>query len=302
MSARRRSSCGHLEELARQLAELKQRLAAPKDSPARPARATKGDVLALPVGQGRFAFAQVTGPGELALFAGAGAEGEAARIVGGEGPALRIPCSLSHVTRQWPVTTEASTAGGPVPAHPLRLRVGPLLALLADERVGRELRARGLRGGALPPPAYPRSPEQLLTLAREAAEGRLPAPGTVRLPDPPAQQTAARKEPKKERTPRVDWAELLRKTFDFESGQLHSFERFLGNVDSEEPTLPLCSFGTRQEADTWLSAHPRPPHGARVEIAGQSYSVGYSRDSGLRVLVRRPPLEELKRTEQPDDD
>ena len=30
-----------------------------------------------------------------------------------------------------------------------------------------------------------------------------------------APQAAARKEPKKERTPRVDWAELLRRTFDF---------------------------------------------------------------------------------------
>jgi hypothetical protein len=28
-------------------------------------------------------------------------------------------------------------------------------------------------------------------------------------------EAAARREPKKERTPRVDWAELLRRTFDF---------------------------------------------------------------------------------------
>jgi hypothetical protein len=31
-----------------------------------------------------------------------------------------------------------------------------------------------------------------------------------------ALEAAARKEPQKERTPRVDWAELLRKTFDFD--------------------------------------------------------------------------------------
>jgi len=31
-----------------------------------------------------------------------------------------------------------------------------------------------------------------------------------------ALEAAARKEPQKERTPRVDWAQLLRKTFDFD--------------------------------------------------------------------------------------
>ena len=31
-----------------------------------------------------------------------------------------------------------------------------------------------------------------------------------------ALEAAARKEPQKERTPRMDWAELLRKTFDFD--------------------------------------------------------------------------------------
>lgn len=91
---------------------------------------------------------------------------------------------------------------------------------------------------------------------------------------------------------------LLALHFILESGQSSPFEEFLGNFDSNIPRLPLCSFGTRKEADTWLNAHPRPPHGARVEIAGQRYSVGYSRDSGLRVLVRGPTLEELGLTEQ----
>jgi hypothetical protein len=84
---------------------------------------------------------------------------------------------------------------------------------------------------------------------------------------------------------------LLALHFILESGQLPDFESFLGKFDSTAPILPLCSFGNRQEADTWLNAHPRPPHGAPVEIAGQRYSVGYSRDSGLRVLVRVPALD-----------
>ena len=91
---------------------------------------------------------------------------------------------------------------------------------------------------------------------------------------------------------------LLALRFILESNQSSPFEAFLGNFDSNIPRPPLCSFGTRKEADTWLNAHPRPPHGASVEVAGQRYSVGYSRDSGLRVLVRRPTLEEPELTEQ----
>ncbi|WNG36618.1 hypothetical protein F0U61_25290 [Archangium violaceum] len=89
----------------------------------------------------------------------------------------------------------------------------------------------------------------------------------------------------------VDTA-LLALQFISESGQSPLFENFLGSVDSRDLPRSLCSFGTRQEADTWLSAHPRPPHGAQVEISGERYSVGYSRDGGVRALVRVPPLDE----------
>jgi len=98
----------------------------------------------------------------------------------------------------------------------------------------------------------------------------------------------------------VDTA-LLALQFLLESGQSPIFKNFLGSLDSRALPLPLCSFGTRQEADLWLSSHPRPPHGARVEIAGQRYSVGYSRDSGLRVLVRLPSLEEMDFTESSEE-
>jgi hypothetical protein len=94
---------------------------------------------------------------------------------------------------------------------------------------------------------------------------------------------------------------LLALHFILESVQSPVFESFLGRLDSKALPLPLCSFGTRQEADLWLSSHPRPPHGARVEIEGQRYSVGYSRDSELRVLVRLPSLEEMNLTESSEE-
>jgi len=94
---------------------------------------------------------------------------------------------------------------------------------------------------------------------------------------------------------------LLALHFILESGQSPVFESFLGRLDSKALPLPLCSFGTRQEADLWLSSHPRPPHGARVEIEGKRYSVGYSRDSGLRVLVRLPSLAELNLSESSEE-
>lgn len=98
----------------------------------------------------------------------------------------------------------------------------------------------------------------------------------------------------------VDTA-LLAIHFILESGQSHFFENFLDNADSKTLPHSLCSFGSRQEADTWLRAHPRPPHGAQVEIAGERYSVGYSRDSEIRVLVRLPSREELDLAEQSEE-
>lgn len=98
----------------------------------------------------------------------------------------------------------------------------------------------------------------------------------------------------------VDTA-LLALQFISESGQSSIFEGFLSSVDSRALPRSLCSFGTRREANTWLSAHPRPPHSAQVQIAGERYSVGYSRDSELRVLIRLPSREELDLAEQSEE-
>ena len=76
-------------------------------------------------------------------------------------------------------------------------------------------------------------------------------------------------------------------------GESYGFEDYLRNFNSKAPLDPLLSFATRQEADKWLKDHPAPPHGAVVRIAESRYSVGFDRKSGLRVLVRIPPTEEL---------
>jgi hypothetical protein len=75
-------------------------------------------------------------------------------------------------------------------------------------------------------------------------------------------------------------------------GKVQTFEGFLADFNAPTPLAPLCAFATREEADLWLANHPEPPHGAMIEIAGERYSVGFSRKTGLRVLVHIPPVEE----------
>lgn len=89
---------------------------------------------------------------------------------------------------------------------------------------------------------------------------------------------------------------LLALHFILETNQLAEFKHFVSIVDLDSRDVkipPLRSFGTRQEADAWLKAHPRPPSGARVDISGQKFLVSYNRESGRRVLFRPPTLEEL---------
>jgi hypothetical protein len=75
-------------------------------------------------------------------------------------------------------------------------------------------------------------------------------------------------------------------------GKVHAFESFLADFNTPTPLAPLHAFATREEADLWLANHPEPPHGAMVEIAGERHSVGFSRKTGLRVLVPIPPVTE----------
>ncbi len=94
---------------------------------------------------------------------------------------------------------------------------------------------------------------------------------------------------------------LLAFHFIGESGRWGEFERFTRLFDTQAPVLPLRVFSSRQEAERWLSDHPRPPHGVQVQIAGQRFVVGYDRETDLRVLVRSPSLHELGLSRAPDD-
>lgn len=75
-----------------------------------------------------------------------------------------------------------------------------------------------------------------------------------------------------------------------EAGCERDFARFLAHLD--EPLSPLCSFATREEAESWLRKHPRPPHGASVLVGGEVLTVGYQRERDQRLLVRFPKDEE----------
>ena len=71
-----------------------------------------------------------------------------------------------------------------------------------------------------------------------------------------------------------------------ESGCTRDFVHFLGHLD--EPFPPLLFFTTRDEAESWLKHHPRPPHGASVRVGDDLFTVGYQRERNQRVLVRFP--------------
>ncbi|MFY0583839.1 hypothetical protein ACN28S_64600 [Cystobacter fuscus] len=75
-----------------------------------------------------------------------------------------------------------------------------------------------------------------------------------------------------------------------EAGCARDFARFLAHLDA--PLPPLCSFATREEAEAWLAKHPRPPHGASVQVGGELLTVGYQRERDQRLLVRFPWDEE----------
>ncbi|HEX5746058.1 MAG TPA: hypothetical protein VFZ09_07430 [Archangium sp.] len=85
-----------------------------------------------------------------------------------------------------------------------------------------------------------------------------------------------------------------------ESGCAQEFEHFVAHFD--EPSPPLCSFTTWEEADAWLKEHPSPPHGATVRVGEDEFSVGYWPQSDHRVLLRAPTYEPLDDVEEEDED
>ena len=81
-------------------------------------------------------------------------------------------------------------------------------------------------------------------------------------------------------------------------GKAHAFEDYREALESNLLPPPLCSFNTREEADAWLTAHPEPPHGATVTIAGHRHTVAYVRHLSHRALLRIPTQEELEQMDE----
>jgi hypothetical protein len=78
--------------------------------------------------------------------------------------------------------------------------------------------------------------------------------------------------------------------FIFETGQTLDFDEYRKSLDVNAPPLLIASFDTREEAMAWLNAHPNPPDGAKVLIAGEYHSIAWFKDLGNRRLPPSPVL------------
>jgi len=78
--------------------------------------------------------------------------------------------------------------------------------------------------------------------------------------------------------------------FIFETGQTLDFDEYRQNEDMNAPPLAIASFGTREEAMAWLNAHPNPPDGAQVLIAGEYHRIAWFKEQGFRRLPPSPVL------------
>ncbi|MBN1203729.1 MAG: head protein [Myxococcaceae bacterium] len=99
-----------------------------------------------------------------------------------------------------------------------------------------------------------------------------------------------------EKTPSPEEKEKLRMAADAlrfiaSTGQSYDFEDYRKSLDANAPPLVSASFHTREEADAWLNAHPRPPDQAYVLIAGEYHIVMYLPERNHRRLLRHPALE-----------
>ncbi|HYO54661.1 head protein [Archangium sp.] len=79
--------------------------------------------------------------------------------------------------------------------------------------------------------------------------------------------------------------------FVWRNGQSYEFESYRKDVESKAPDRVIAAFNTRDEADAWLRAKPRPPDLALVLIADEYHVVMSSRDGGRCSLVPHPALE-----------
>ena len=79
--------------------------------------------------------------------------------------------------------------------------------------------------------------------------------------------------------------------FIFATGQLQELEAYRKSLDEQAPPLVVATFGSREEADTWLMNHPNPPHQAYVLVRGEYHVVMNVPERQHRRLISHPVLE-----------
>jgi hypothetical protein len=79
--------------------------------------------------------------------------------------------------------------------------------------------------------------------------------------------------------------------FIWRNGQSYELESYRKDVESKAPPRVVASFNTRNEAEDWLRAKPKPPDLALVLIADEYHVVLSSREGDRRSLVPDPALE-----------
>jgi hypothetical protein len=75
------------------------------------------------------------------------------------------------------------------------------------------------------------------------------------------------------------------------TGQSRDFQDYRKSLDVSAPPLVIASFNTREDAEAWLTDHPRPPDQAYVLVAGEYHIVMYFPERNHRRLIRHPALE-----------
>lgn len=99
-----------------------------------------------------------------------------------------------------------------------------------------------------------------------------------------------------EKTQSPEEQELLRAAADalrfiWATGLTYEFVDYRESLDVESPAPVVAAFKTREEADSWLANHPKPPAMAYVLIAGEYHVVAYRRESDWRTFLPHPTLE-----------
>lgn len=85
-----------------------------------------------------------------------------------------------------------------------------------------------------------------------------------------------------------------------ERSEASAFEAYLQSFNTG-PQRPPLSFATKEEAESWLRAHPAPPHGALLQAGDALFQVAYLRELKHRKLLPLPSQEEWARMEADEE-